>query len=66
MYKFHEVTDLEMKVDLSLGLDIGEFLSGSVKREFFVIYEGPEMGGKKDDFFKELQQFIKDKTNERN
>ena len=61
-FKFHEVTDIEMKVDASYGDDVGVFEKGQVKREFFVVYEGPEMDNNRIRFFDELKYFIDQKV----
>lgn len=58
-YKFSEATDLQMKIGFSCGEDVGEFKPGIVKREFFVIYEGPNtMAENMEEFFDELKSFM--------
>ena len=55
-FKFSEVTDMEMKIDFSLGADVlSEFAEGNHKRELFVIYEGPPMEKNRKEFFQQLQ-----------
>jgi len=58
MFRISEVTDMEMKVDYSKGPDVGEFKKGIVKREFFVIYEGPPMSYNKEQFLDKLQKWM--------
>ncbi len=58
-YKFCEVTDLKMDIEFSKGPDVGEFKKGSIKRELFIIYEGPSMSENEEMFFDELKMFLK-------
>ncbi len=58
IFDFKELTDLQLSVDYSKGEDLGEFKSGEICRELFIIYEGPRFSENKEEFFKQLKDWI--------
>ncbi len=57
-FQFQELTDLEMKVEFSKGLNVGEFKDGEECRELFILYKGPKFAQNKEEFFKQLNDWI--------
>lgn len=59
IFEFKELTDLTLSIDYSKGDNIGEFKSGEVCRELFIIYKGPEFENNKEEFFKSLNNWLR-------
>lgn len=60
-FEFSEVTDIEMKIDYSKGLEVGAFKKGTIKRELFIVYDGPAMSFSKkvrSQFFEDLNEWM--------
>jgi len=60
VFKFREVTDLDMTVEYSKGDAVVEFKPGDRCRELFIIYEGPSFKDNKKEFLKQLQKYIEE------
>lgn len=58
IFEFKELTDLKLSIDYSKGDDTGEFKPGEICRELFIIYNGPKFGENKEEFFKELKNWL--------